>query len=98
MVTGLLFQFEIIINVFVSSFRFILIPVNVLYVYGHYFFFVIFQCDDRLQLKTEDGPCAERVKQRMMSILSLLGSYPVLKNFVRPVVLSYFSGADDNGT
>ena len=62
------FQFEITINVLVSSFRFIWIPMS--WVYAHFFFF---QCGDSLQasesdvwrrqiLTSKDGPCAERFK------------------------------------
>ena len=60
-------QFEIIINVLVSSFRFIGIPM--LYAYRHDKYFIsfsagtVFRRQNRCQIMTyKDGPRSERVK------------------------------------
>ena len=51
------FQFEIIINVLVSSFRFIRIPTCMLWVYGHYKYFDSYSAgiDFRRQIQTSDS-------------------------------------------
>ena len=77
------FQFEIIINVFVSSFRFILIPM--LWVYGHCKYFNFFSAGPgyrfyasetdvyRRQILTDkDGRRTERVKLIHSSFVSFL--------------------------
>ena len=49
------FQFEIIINVLDSSFRFILIPM--LWAYGHSKYFLLLQYGDRLSASDREVLC-----------------------------------------
>ena len=68
-------QFEIIINVLASSFRFIWIPM--LWVYGHYEYFYSYSAGidfnrQNLILTTKVAPCTERVKM-YWKLLTLLG-------------------------
>ena len=61
------FQFEIIINVLVNSFRFIWIPM--LWVYGHYKYFYSYRAGiDLSRLTSEVDPRTVRVKLYYSSI------------------------------